>query len=96
MSDFRSVFVFCLAFLLFGFFSLDFLRTYTRYEFLVKGDVCIAFDRREDALKIIGATGCVTVPMSKSMEQKMREQIEAEVGQKLSAAVGAAPGRVGG
>lgn len=83
MSSFRSVLIICSSFLLISFFVLDFFKIYTRYEFLVKGDVCLAFDRKEDALKVIGINGCVTVPMTKTMEQKMREQIEAEVSQKI-------------
>lgn len=85
MSSFRSAAIACITVLIVGFFTLDFLKTYTRYEFLVKGDVCIAFDRQEDALKVIGVDGCMTIPLTKTMEQKMREKIEEEVAQKLTA-----------
>jgi hypothetical protein len=65
------------------FFSLEWLKNYHRYEFLVKGDVCVAFDRKEEALKVIGIKGCVSIPVTKTMEQQMREQIEAELAKKV-------------
>lgn len=83
MSGFRSALLVCMSFLTVFFFGLDFIRKYFRYEFLVKGDICIAFDHQESSLKVIGPSGCATVPLNKTDEQKMREQIEQEVNQKL-------------
>ncbi|MDR2464159.1 MAG: hypothetical protein LBD36_00880 [Holosporales bacterium] len=83
MSSFRSVIVICITVLVIAFFSLTLIETNTRYQFLVKGDVCIAFDRKESALKIIGASGCITIPLIKTAEQQMRELIEADVSKKI-------------
>jgi hypothetical protein len=83
MASFRSVLALCATALIIGFFTLEWLKDYKRYEFLVKGDVCIAFDHKEDALKVIGVKGCVTVPLTKTMEQKMREKIETELSKKV-------------
>jgi hypothetical protein len=65
------------------FFTLEWLKDHHRYEFLVKGDVCIAFDHKEEALKVIGVKGCISIPVTKTMEQQMREQIEAELAKKV-------------
>ncbi|MDR0632546.1 MAG: hypothetical protein LBF84_00175 [Holosporales bacterium] len=85
----KSVIVLCAVLLCAGFFILDFLRNYTRYDFLVKGEVCIALDRKEDAIKVIGVNGCVTVPLTKTDEQKMRDKIETELGEKMQAELSA-------
>ncbi|MDR1208664.1 MAG: hypothetical protein LBJ89_04925 [Holosporales bacterium] len=83
MATFRSVLALCFTALVIGFFTLEWLKNYKRYEFLVKGDVCIAFDHQEDALKVIGIKGCVTIPLTKTMEQQMRERIENELTKKV-------------
>jgi hypothetical protein len=79
----RSTIVVCVTTLVAGFFILDLVKSYARYEFLVKGDVCIAFDRKEKSLKVVGINGVVTIPFLKTTEQQMREQIEAEVSKKI-------------
>lgn len=76
MCSFRSVLVISATTLVLGFFSLDFLKDCTRYEFLVKGDVCVAFDRREEALKFVDAHGCTTVPLRRTEEDLLRERTE--------------------
>lgn len=83
MASFRSVLVVCITSLVVFFFTMDFIKEHFRYEFLVKGDVCIAFDHKELSIKVVGPTGCATVPINKTEEQKMREQIEAEVNKKI-------------
>ena len=88
MTSFRSVLLVCVSFLVAFFFSLDYAKKRWRYDFLVKGEVCIMFDHQEDTLKVVGPTGCVTVPINKSEQQKMREQIENEVGQKIQESLG--------
>lgn len=83
MASFRSLLLVCGSFLVAFFFSLDYAKKRCRYDFLVKGEVCIIFDHQEDSLKVVGPTGCVTVPINKSEQQKMREQIENEMGHKI-------------
>lgn len=85
MCSFRSVLVISATTLVIGFFGLDFLRDYTRYDFLVKGDVCIAFDRREEAIKIVDSNGCVTVPVRRTAEDLLRERTERMVNQRVQA-----------
>ncbi|MDR3285665.1 MAG: hypothetical protein LBS83_03210 [Holosporales bacterium] len=85
----KSALVLCFTLLCVGFFVLDFFKTYTRYNFLVKGEVCIALDRKEDAIKVVGVSGCVSIPLTKSVEEKMRDKIENEVSEKLKAELAA-------
>jgi hypothetical protein len=66
-----------------AFFTLDFIKKHFRYQFLVKGDVCIAFDRKDESLKVIGVKGCATIPLTKTMEQQIREQVEAQMAKKV-------------
>lgn len=83
MVSFRSVLVACATALLIGWFVLDFFRGYTRYDFLVKGDVCIALDRQADALKVVNMDGCIVIPLTKTPEQEMQEKVEREMREKL-------------
>lgn len=83
MASFRSVFLVCCSFLVVFFFSMDYVKKRFRYEFLVKGEVCIAFDHEDNTLKVVGPTGCATVAINKTEKEKMREQIENEVGQEI-------------
>lgn len=85
MCSFRSVLVISATALVLGFFGLDFLKDYTRYEFLVRGDVCIAFDRQAEALKIVDENGCVTVPMRRTAEDALRDRTEQMVTQRVQA-----------
>ncbi|MDR1597969.1 MAG: hypothetical protein LBR89_03470 [Holosporales bacterium] len=70
----------CITTLIVAFFTLELANRHMRYEFLVKGDVCIAFDRKEETLKVIGIKGCISIPLNKTPEQQIREQVEAELG----------------
>lgn len=83
MASFRSILCVCGTTLIIGWFLLDFFKTYTRYEFVVKGDVCIALDRQENVLKVVGSTGCISIPMTQTVEDQMRNQIEQELTQKM-------------
>jgi hypothetical protein len=86
---FKSVIALCIVLLCCGFFTLDFLKRYTRYDFLVKGDVCIALDRQEDAIKVVSVSGCLSIPLTKSVEDKMRDQLEIELSNKIQAELAA-------
>lgn len=79
MCSFRSVLLISATTLTIGFFTLDFLKDYTRYDFLVKGDMCIAFDRKEEAIKIVDANGCIVVPMHRSAEEALRDRVGNDV-----------------
>ncbi|MDR0631309.1 MAG: hypothetical protein LBF66_01925 [Holosporales bacterium] len=79
MATFRSVLVLCATAAGVTVYTLEWIRSYKRYEFLVKGEVCIAYDHKEEALKVIDAKGCVTIPLTKTMEQEMRERLKSEL-----------------
>jgi hypothetical protein len=81
---FKTSLVYCATLLCAGFFILDFFRQYTRYEFLVTGDTCIALDRKENVIKVIGDSGCVVVPLTETTEEKIRKKIAEEINAKLS------------
>lgn len=85
MCSFRSVLVISATTLVLGFFGLDFLKDYTRYEFLVRGEVCIAFDRQAEAIKVVNENGCVTIPMRRTAEDELRDRTEQMVTQRVQA-----------
>lgn len=91
---FKSVIVFCFTILIICAGLYHFFDKQLRYKFLVTGDVCIAWDKKEDSLKVVGVNGLVSIPMTKSPEEKMRTQIESELAKELQATMSASHNKV--
>lgn len=77
--SFRSIVVVCITSLIAIYFMIDSFKHYTRYDFLVSGDTCIALDRDEDSLKVISSEAVINIPLTKTLKQQMREDVEADL-----------------